>query len=122
MIKNATVSRTCDIGPCTSGCKVSSCLHTIPVEVNENMSNIELTEEEKHIVQDNIKDIEQKLPTGFGNTVPYQPIMSLDRSYSFQMTEAIRWHFRKKGWDIPRAAADNAGWTLAFRGRYKPLP
>ncbi len=85
------------------------------------MNGIDLTDEQKHLVQENIKDIEQKLPTGFGKTVPYQPIVTLDPSYSCQMTEVIREHFREKGWDIPRAAADNAGWTLAFRGRYRPL-
>lgn len=85
------------------------------------MNSIELTEEEKRIIHDNIKEIEHNLPTGFGKTVPYQPIVTLDRSYSFQMTEAIRWHFREKGWDVPRAVADNASWTLVFRGRYRPL-
>lgn len=76
------------------------------------------TDEEKRIIQENVKAIEQRLPSGFGNTVPFQPSITLELSFSFEMTEAVRWYFRNKGWDIPRAVREDAGWILAFRGRF----
>ena len=82
------------------------------------MDKKQLTTDEIAIVEGSIRAIEKGLPTGYGKTVEYQPVVTLEPSLSREMTEEIRWYFRNRGWDIPRANLCENGWKLTFRGRY----
>lgn len=85
------------------------------------MEKKQLTDEEMDIVKNQIRFMEERLPSGFGNSVSHQGVFVLENFLSREMTEEIRFYFRHKGWVIPRARRCEKGWSFAILGRY-PTP